>query len=971
MPAKDPHAILSDMLAKIPESGQTPTASPFDTLSQFAAERKFRITSGRGGRHNPGSKHYQGEAIDIDHRGVDYNRLLADAQSRGFRVLDERTRPPGQAVWGGPHFHIEYVGKPKTAKVQRPQISKSRPAPVAAPQMSVDFGRPLGQVLQTGPDGITRRLPEKPVNIAPQVESAARQAVNVSPVKLQAPQPAQVQAGAQDEDPAFKALSSMLAQVGESQQAQAPASPQEAGPNELESFWNSALNTGSAGFLNLRSKPGIGQTAGQIAGPLVGSLAAAALAPETGFASLALPAAYLGLTGAGSTAREQLNRTGRVDNPMAVASSGLTNAALGALGPLGKGLRLLPRVGLNAGVNAATNAGQDAIQQAAEQRSLTPRLDIGRTGQAAAIGAGLGGGLSAFVKGKPQADLRRSEVAAPEPGTSYHGFVDSKGNEISEARLDRTPTPAAIQPQMMADKAPEMQDAWQKRTQPDQAPEIIDPRYPQEQPLPGYKTEEADAGVQVATRASKRPQLKVEPVSAPMGETVPVRDPNKPPSMLVDAQGRPMADSNPQLMSGRDKALLRAEEIASKPDAEPGRANLQPERPMKAPAAGRPGVSERPQLEIPGRAGPDTSGQLEVPGRPGMAPETSQILDAAGRPAERPQLAPEPAAPEAPPVESKPMDTPAGSYTDTINELLKDTGLDLAGVRKLKADMDTRDALLKGTFKNGRNPEAVRLRKEFKTLKERWKGLDANIQELAGVKFDPETGMGNQRVGENALRYDQVASYLNTDKGRQVAEQYHQAMQNGTRLRERYVAEHAGASREVATKGKGGRVHVAVTEFSPTHFGLQDVTYPGGPRRVVVAHGYNQRGHYAMRYLEPSAKGSHVQQVLSVTDTPAFKGPVANVMRGPEQFSVSDLLARGARTERGFVKTSEAIRAIHEQKQMIREVANSTLMDASQKQQLMSLFDGKELGYDDIRRIKEAIADPRRLPEICGRMGLE
>lgn len=60
--------------------------------------------------HNVGSRHYVGEAIDVRTAGKtkaeieDYMKFM---RSQGYIVRDERNRPPGQAVWGGPHIHVE------------------------------------------------------------------------------------------------------------------------------------------------------------------------------------------------------------------------------------------------------------------------------------------------------------------------------------------------------------------------------------------------------------------------------------------------------------------------------------------------------------------------------------------------------------------------------------------------------------------------------------------------------------------------------------------------------------------------------------------------------------------------------------------------------------------------------------------------------------------------------------------------
>lgn len=91
-------------------STQATTGRPFEAMARLAEQHGLTVTSTNRGRHNPGSKHYQGRAIDVRTRGVSPERLeafMAAARAQGYTVRDERTRPRGQAVWSGPHLHIE------------------------------------------------------------------------------------------------------------------------------------------------------------------------------------------------------------------------------------------------------------------------------------------------------------------------------------------------------------------------------------------------------------------------------------------------------------------------------------------------------------------------------------------------------------------------------------------------------------------------------------------------------------------------------------------------------------------------------------------------------------------------------------------------------------------------------------------------------------------------------------------------
>lgn len=81
---------------------------PFQTLSSFAKSNGLKITAGKDSSgHNKGSLHYQGRAIDVDHRGVSYEDLVRKARKIGGRVIDERRNPGRGRVWTGPHYHIE------------------------------------------------------------------------------------------------------------------------------------------------------------------------------------------------------------------------------------------------------------------------------------------------------------------------------------------------------------------------------------------------------------------------------------------------------------------------------------------------------------------------------------------------------------------------------------------------------------------------------------------------------------------------------------------------------------------------------------------------------------------------------------------------------------------------------------------------------------------------------------------------
>ena len=99
-----------------PVARPTPTASTprpmtnHQELSRFTTQRGFTVTSTTGGGHNPGSAHYQGRAVDVrtrDQSPAQVNQFVRDARAAGIQVRDERTRPAYQAVWSGPHLHLQ------------------------------------------------------------------------------------------------------------------------------------------------------------------------------------------------------------------------------------------------------------------------------------------------------------------------------------------------------------------------------------------------------------------------------------------------------------------------------------------------------------------------------------------------------------------------------------------------------------------------------------------------------------------------------------------------------------------------------------------------------------------------------------------------------------------------------------------------------------------------------------------------
>ncbi|MDQ3747963.1 MAG: tape measure protein [Acidobacteriota bacterium] len=79
-------------------------------LRKIAEGLGFVVTSTIGGKHNLGSKHGKGLAIDVrtrDKTPQEIEFLIGELEKKGVFVRDERRRPKGQKVYGGPHLHLE------------------------------------------------------------------------------------------------------------------------------------------------------------------------------------------------------------------------------------------------------------------------------------------------------------------------------------------------------------------------------------------------------------------------------------------------------------------------------------------------------------------------------------------------------------------------------------------------------------------------------------------------------------------------------------------------------------------------------------------------------------------------------------------------------------------------------------------------------------------------------------------------
>lgn len=92
------------------KSNRAPAGGTFyDDVRSVIEPHGGRITSTNGGRHNVGSTHYSGGAVDVGmgrETPEQQETIKAQLLAAGYEVRDERSRPRGQAVWSGPHLHI-------------------------------------------------------------------------------------------------------------------------------------------------------------------------------------------------------------------------------------------------------------------------------------------------------------------------------------------------------------------------------------------------------------------------------------------------------------------------------------------------------------------------------------------------------------------------------------------------------------------------------------------------------------------------------------------------------------------------------------------------------------------------------------------------------------------------------------------------------------------------------------------------
>ena len=133
----------------------------YAAIGNAIAPHNGRITSTTGGQHNPGSLHPGGGAVDVGmgRETPEQQAAILAALQKDPRwlVRDERTRPQGQAVWGGPHLHVERRGGGGGGTGRRINFGKAETAEKSyrtlSPQEVKGLGLPQGTVAQMSPSG--------------------------------------------------------------------------------------------------------------------------------------------------------------------------------------------------------------------------------------------------------------------------------------------------------------------------------------------------------------------------------------------------------------------------------------------------------------------------------------------------------------------------------------------------------------------------------------------------------------------------------------------------------------------------------------------------------------------------------------------------------------------------------------------------------------------------------------------------
>jgi len=838
-------------------------------LVALAEQGGYRVTSSTGGRHNVGSLHGSGLAIDIDHRGVDFEDLQQRVAAVGGRVLDERTRPKGQAVWGGPHFHIELPKKAVGKAIEVGQLAKQIERPEINPR---DYS--MGELLDLTLTG-KGFLVDKP----------DIKAVSVPTSEIKRPE-------AKQQVEADRQLQQLNAQV---QERIAREAAQQAQPEELSTDVGilKELGAGLANPLtgytrdvaasNLAGRPAyeIGQLAGNL-GVFLGA----------GFAG-GVPgtvAAGAGLSGGAELQRQRL--AGEQTNVGKALGAGAIGGGLSALPVFQAARGFIPRTAANAAIQGGAEGVGSIIQQGVEQGTFTPNVDVGRTLTQAGIGAsggGIAGALGTRAPKLPERPLApRQNLYAPRV-------------ELAPETLPVQPRTPSVRQTLELDNTIDLTPASPPRN------EVVQtPTEPEVKPF-DVPAEPVVRDVEYTAPKQKEKATEVEGEATQLSL---IRQP-KAPDSGVDAAFYDLG-SNPadeaalkaarEALPGYGDENLRAigqrvrqayDELDGQ-DVIPGSIVKKAIAPEVPPGEGVQGFKPKPQTpEKVVMDGKRLRGGREMmieQGTQGSVIKSKADFDnlvnyrkslptlGKNRMANLEELTPD--------VVTQRMREQLAMIES--GELRTTTRL-ANNLRKSLAKMESGQVNARD-FNTARNKVVdMDLRIEKQNVNDQIGQLHPSLREAFSLNYDEATGIGRQKASK-ALTLDEVAPYL-TDNEYNLAKTLEVIAQNDGRIRLDVDTEITGATSRVGEK-----------EISPIGFTKTKDNY-------VAVTGYNEDGHIAQYYItpKPNADGqfSKINRVLDAVNTPAFRGEYANIYKGVREFSIDDIMARPVRED--GIRTSDAL----------------------------------------------------------------
>lgn len=231
-----------------------------------------------------------------------------------------------------------------------------------------------------------------------------------------------------------------------------------------------------------------------------------------------------------------------------------------------------------------------------------------------------------------------------------------------------------------------------------------------------------------------------------------------------------------------------------------------------------------------------------------------------------------------PDIPTQPTGRP--SVQERLNTYFKEsgfTGVDEAKIAK---------SLQRVTSEKGLAKKAKELGIDLETAQRLKQGIDAtdeNIKALLNENFDPQTGIGQQRVGREVQLNDPSISELVSGlspKELEIARIAEQAMQQDRPMVTEFAKEISGGTSGTAG-GRGGEI---ATE-TPIGF-----VKSGKDLALAV---YNEDGGYRVRKLIPDSETSKfISTPRVLSNMEPIKGPYANVYKPLGQFDVNTILDR-------------------------------------------------------------------------------